>query len=399
MRWFLNVNGQNSGPYDDAAVVQMIQAGQLTAAWICKEGGNDWVALGAHPPFAQALLALQGAPGVPQTPPAPQAPMTPGVQPPMPGQQVPGQQVPGQQVPGQQPSQQWTPQTAPIPGPQVGAPNMAAGPEAAPFQDGGNEKDSLGKLFGRIPKLFTSPSAYWDEVGKLKGGFAELLLPNVLLLVGASALFSFLGALIGFRHILAMAPGSMILGLAIAFILQIGVGVGIWLFMALFIDAFAGTFGAQKDGNAARKLALGALTPMWLAGILSIIPFRSVGMILGLAGFGYGCYLLFAGLPKLNATPAPKATGYTAAVMGLMIVISFGLGLLAACPTGCAVGCAARNAFRKARIRRMIHRKLRGRSALDKAHHLGSKPVATHRALGYTAVTTGLAMRVAPPAP
>ncbi|PID39157.1 MAG: hypothetical protein CSA65_05795 [Proteobacteria bacterium] len=355
MRWYLNIEGQNSGPYDDATIVQWIQAGQLSAAWICQEGGTDWVALGAHPPFAEALLAMQGQAAAPPTPgPA--------------GQQQPPLQ---QTTPASQARQ--APQTAPEMGgshhiadpamaatvaqeatPRGGAssvPSPAAGgaqATAAPLDHGPLEQDSISKLFGRIPLLFKNPSDYWSAVRTLEGGVGELLLPTVLLLAGASAVFGLLGNLVRLRTAIGLAPSAMIAGLLFAALLSVVGSVGVWLLMAVLIDAFAGVFEAQKDGDVARKLAFGALTPMWLAGVLGLIPVPVLSGLLILVAFGYGCFLMVVGLPKLNNTPKAKAIGYTAVVMGMMLIVSFIINVLAACPVGCAAGCAA-----KARLERM----------------------------------------------
>jgi hypothetical protein len=57
MSWILNRAGQQQqeGPYEDGQIVYMIQSGQLREGFICAPGTNQWVPLGAHPPFAEAL--------------------------------------------------------------------------------------------------------------------------------------------------------------------------------------------------------------------------------------------------------------------------------------------------------------------------------------------------------
>jgi hypothetical protein len=375
MGWHLNIEGQNSGPYDDATIVQWIYAGQLTTAWICQEGASDWVALGAHPPFAEALLAMQGQ-AQPAAPP-PQQPAQPAAQPVAPVQQAaPAQQAPpapeqggahfiadpaqGGAPPAPPPAQGGAP---PMPPPAQGA--ALAAPAIDPSQ---LEKDSVGKLIKRVPLLFTSPSGYWDAVARLRGGFGELLLPTVLILVGLSAVLSLLGSLIALRGFVSAAPGSMIAGLFVTALLQMVASAGVWLLMAVLINAFAGVFEAQKDGDLARKLAFGALTPMWLAGIFGLIPVRILGGLLMLCAFGYGCFLMVVGLPKLNGAAKGKAIGYTAAVMGIMLVIGFVFQLLAACPTGCATACAMKSRINRYRIRRLLRRRLRGAAPPRKLH-------------------------------
>jgi hypothetical protein len=72
MQWYLNIDGANHGPYGEAQILQMIQAGQVNNDWIAPEGG-EWTSVDSHPPFAQALAARGAAP-------PPQAPMGGGQQ-------------------------------------------------------------------------------------------------------------------------------------------------------------------------------------------------------------------------------------------------------------------------------------------------------------------------------
>ena len=65
MRWYLSIEGQNYGPYDEAQILQMIQAGQVGNDWMAPDGGQEWVAVNSHPPFAQALATRGGAPQQP----------------------------------------------------------------------------------------------------------------------------------------------------------------------------------------------------------------------------------------------------------------------------------------------------------------------------------------------
>ena len=56
MRWYINRNGNNEGPLDEAVILQMIGRGELNQqSYACPEGGQAWQQLSSHPPFAQAL--------------------------------------------------------------------------------------------------------------------------------------------------------------------------------------------------------------------------------------------------------------------------------------------------------------------------------------------------------
>lgn len=108
MSFYLNRTGQPEGPYEDPVILQWIQSGQLREGSICPPGGNQWMPLHAHPPFAQALQMARGA-----------APATPSGYPPVPG---------GGYAPG--------PGGYPPAGPYGGGPGGAYGPGQAPWGHG-----------------------------------------------------------------------------------------------------------------------------------------------------------------------------------------------------------------------------------------------------------------------
>ena len=56
MAWFINRTGQPEGPFEDAQIIEMIQSGQVAQANICPQGGNAWMPIQNHPPFAQAMV-------------------------------------------------------------------------------------------------------------------------------------------------------------------------------------------------------------------------------------------------------------------------------------------------------------------------------------------------------
>jgi hypothetical protein len=66
MGWILNRAGQQhqEGPYEDAHILHLIQSGQLREGFISVPGSNQWMALGDHPPFAQALRGPERQPRV-----------------------------------------------------------------------------------------------------------------------------------------------------------------------------------------------------------------------------------------------------------------------------------------------------------------------------------------------
>lgn len=65
MRWYVNVKGQSSGPWEDSEVVPRILSGEWSSACqICAVGSKEWLDIASHPPFGSALREV-APPSVP----------------------------------------------------------------------------------------------------------------------------------------------------------------------------------------------------------------------------------------------------------------------------------------------------------------------------------------------
>jgi len=174
----------------------------------------------------------------------------------------------------------------------------------------------------RVPAILTDPFAEWARIEKEPDDVAYLLLCYVALLALIPAIFGFIGAcLVG-----AVVPGK---GLVHASIFDgvFGAIVGYVLsfvtvaLLGLFIDLLAPQFGGQRDFASAFRLTVYSYTPVWLSGIVLLLP----GLrFLMLTGF-YGAYILMAGLPRLMKSPPQKSAGFTA----LVTICAFVLTMLA----------------------------------------------------------------------
>ncbi len=84
--FYLNRGGAPEGPLEEARIVQMIRSGELTQAFVCPVGQNQWWALNQVPAFAQALSERAAPPAAyappPQHPGYGAAPTAPGYGPP-----------------------------------------------------------------------------------------------------------------------------------------------------------------------------------------------------------------------------------------------------------------------------------------------------------------------------
>lgn len=169
-------------------------------------------------------------------------------------------------------------------------------------------------LVTRAINILTKPATEWrvidgetTSVGKLILGYAVILaliapiaiLLNLLLTPFGTAIFSAMGFLIKILLIVyAISLGTVVL-------------------LGFIIDLLATNLGGTRNGVQAMKLAVYAGTAFWVAAI-GLILSEWLWLVLGI---GYGGYLIWLGLPILMRVPADKAQVYTAAVVGIWVVL------------------------------------------------------------------------------
>ena len=76
----------------------------------------------------------------------------------------------------------------------------------------------------------------------------------------------------------------------------------------------------RKSQPSALKLVVYSMTPVWVAGVFSLIP--SLGILI-LVGVIYSLYLVWVGAPAMMKTPSDRAAPYTAVMAVCGIVIYF----------------------------------------------------------------------------
>jgi len=102
--------------------------------------------------------------------------------------------------------------------------------------------------------------------------------------------------------------------------------VGVFV-LALIIDKLAPYFRVEENRYQALKVAAYSSTPVWVMGIVGLIPALSILRLLGLF---YSLYLLYLGLPTLMRVPQHKVMGYTVLVIMCAVGLFFLIGVIAA---------------------------------------------------------------------
>jgi hypothetical protein len=100
--------------------------------------------------------------------------------------------------------------------------------------------------------------------------------------------------------------------------------VGVYV-IAIVIGMLAPTFNSSADQVKSLKLAAFIFTPVFLIGILDIIPLLAFLTILGVL---YGLYILYLGLPVMLGTPRERVVTYVVAVVVATFVVYLVIGAI-----------------------------------------------------------------------
>jgi len=176
-------------------------------------------------------------------------------------------------------------------------------------------------LVDRVKKILMSPKTEWDVISAEATTNQQLVVGYVLPLAAVAAVAAFIGqVLIGisvpFMGTVRVGFVTGLVGLIFSVVMAV-----VMVFVVGFIaDALAPSFGGQKNMTQAVKVAAYSYTPVWIVGILAIIP--ALGLLVFLAAL-YAIYLMYLGLPRLMKSPEDKAVGYTVVVVIAAIVVGF----------------------------------------------------------------------------
>jgi hypothetical protein len=174
-------------------------------------------------------------------------------------------------------------------------------------------------LVDRAKAIIMSPKTEWDVIAAEATPNQQLIVGYVLPLAAVAAVAAFIGqVLIGVSvPFLGTMKTGFVAGL-VGLVFGVVMAVVMVFVVGFIADTLAPSFGGQKNLPQALKVAAYSYTPVWIVGILAIIP--ALGILALLAGL-YAIYLMYLGLPKLMKAPQEKAAGYTAVVVLAAIVI------------------------------------------------------------------------------
>jgi hypothetical protein len=204
---------------------------------------------------------------------------------------------------------------------------------------------NFARLIARLRAILLSPRATWPEIASEPASVGSVYTGWVLWLAAITPLASFIG--LGIFGMSVPFIGSFRLGFGTLFgqlVTTYLLTMLVVFVMALITAALAPSFGARNDRVQALKAIAYAWTPVWIVGVLHLIPLLGLlAALLTLAAAVYSVRLLWLGLQATLGAPQERAVAYTAVVVVIGIVLSIVVAWSSAMFTG--MGAMARANF------------------------------------------------------
>lgn len=171
------------------------------------------------------------------------------------------------------------------------------------------------QLTTRVTNILTRPADEWPVISTEPTDTAALMTGYAAPLAAIPAICSWIGwSLIG----IGFYRRGLVSGFAAAIVSWVFALVGAFI-GAIVIEKLAPTFKSSGSTIQALKLVVYASTPMWVAGVLNLVP--PLAVLVLLAGL-YAIYLFYLGLPVLMKTPSDQVIPYMIVSAIVIIVIT-----------------------------------------------------------------------------
>jgi Yip1-like protein len=196
----------------------------------------------------------------------------------------------------------------------------------------GRRQVNVMSLQTRVVNIITKPESEWRTIAGESADVAGLFRDYAVPLSAIPAFCRFVGmSVVGVSvPFLGTVRTDVVRSLAGAIVSWVLSLVGTWL-AGLIVEKLAPTFQSRSDPVQALKLVIYAMTPVWVAGVLNLVP--ALGILVILAAL-YSIYLFYLGLPPVMGTPPDKVIPYMAVSAVVVIVVSIVLGMITAAAVG-----------------------------------------------------------------
>jgi len=185
----------------------------------------------------------------------------------------------------------------------------------------------------RVVAILTKPADEWRTIAAEPATVEGLLRGYAAPLAAIPAIAQFIGfSLIGIT--VPVFGGAIRIGivrsLVNAIVYWVLALVGAWI-AAVVIEKLAPTFQSRGTTAQALKLVVYSMTPIWIAGVLYVVPAL---IPLAIIAALYAIYLFYLGLAPVMSTPAEKVIPYMVVSAIVIFVVSLILGTITGAISG-----------------------------------------------------------------
>ena len=182
------------------------------------------------------------------------------------------------------------------------------------------------QLMARASNIVMKPAAEWPVIAAEQADVASLLRDYAAPLAAIPAICQWIGmSVVGMPSLLgATYRVGIVRGFVGACVMWVMGLVGAYI-AAIVVEKLAPTFNSRGSTVQALKLVVYASTPVWVAGVLNLVPALTPLTIIAAL---YAIYLFYFGLPVLMSTPADKVIPYMLVAALVIIVVSIVLGVV-----------------------------------------------------------------------
>ena len=174
----------------------------------------------------------------------------------------------------------------------------------------------------RVTNILTRPRDEWPVIAMEPDDVAGLFTSYIAPLAAIGPVCGLIGSLVFGFAFFRLGFGYAISAAILSYLFAL---VGVYVSAAI-VQALAPTFKSQGSIGQALKLVAYSSTPVWLAGILRLVPLLGV---LALFAALYGVYLFYLGVKPVMRTPDDQVIPYMVVSAVVVIVVSIVLGLVA----------------------------------------------------------------------
>ena len=188
----------------------------------------------------------------------------------------------------------------------------AAGPPRGATPPGGPRRDGGPSFFFDLFGVLAGPTTFWSRRTATAPASSRPIWLHLLVLVGLRSAAGFGGALLRGAG-LGASLGQLFSSLLSSFVM-------VWLFAAVVAFVSAGATGRATIRDSFRYAAYG-LTPLFMIGILAVIPLPYVSAIADLVMMPYTFYVLAAGVVPALGVAESRAPTRVALICGALLVL------------------------------------------------------------------------------